>query len=533
VAIAGIASLAFLLRWLHLFDADHYFIISPDSYYFHWLATRQLAGDHVSLQGSGLAYPLAYAARVLSVFGLSRSEALGAVCKILPPILSLAGMAILYFGVRKIYHPSLAVFSSLAWAIMPTAILIGAAGYLDRDCLSIVLIMAGALIFYVSKDWRLSVSGKEFGWLLAAVLVALIEGVLYMEWKWAGPAFLLAILVPYSVIELALVYVKPATDRPPASKGRPAERLRSSHWKTFGVVLALNALAIGVMHDRFIPYAHYIADGFGNVGESAIQEMTGLTPGDILVYGTLLIPIVYGVGIATARRKDGDIFFLSWMGFLLLLGLFAKRAFFVAIPPLCVFAGMGFERVFLWTAKGTYQGLKKAVFVLLILAFLVHPVLYSQRTAATRMSAPDADWQDALVFLRTTPPESRVVSWWDYGYWILDLGERTPLVDGGYYGYDDSRLQYIARTYCILTPSEARDKMLALNIQYLIFSTLDGDLEPTILDHANADLEGGAFPEESLFRLVMLEGFQSEGGLKVVHRSSPNGTVVVLGLSRT
>ena len=40
------------------------------------------------------------------------------------------------------------------------------------------------------------------------------------------------------------------------------------------------------------------------------------------------------------------------------------------------------------------------------------------------------DWKDAMLWLKQNTPEDAVVaSWWDYGYWITTLSERTTLVD--------------------------------------------------------------------------------------------------------
>jgi dolichyl-diphosphooligosaccharide--protein glycosyltransferase len=40
------------------------------------------------------------------------------------------------------------------------------------------------------------------------------------------------------------------------------------------------------------------------------------------------------------------------------------------------------------------------------------------------------DWKDATLWLKeNTPQDSIIASWWDYGYWITTLSERTTLAD--------------------------------------------------------------------------------------------------------
>ena len=74
IALIGITAFAFLLRFLHLFGSSYY-IVSPDSYYFHWLSVKYTAGEPIGLTGSGLVLPLVYLSKGLSLLpGLSTSE---------------------------------------------------------------------------------------------------------------------------------------------------------------------------------------------------------------------------------------------------------------------------------------------------------------------------------------------------------------------------------------------------------------------------------------------------------------------------
>jgi len=48
------------------------------------------------------------------------------------------------------------------------------------------------------------------------------------------------------------------------------------------------------------------------------------------------------------------------------------------------------------------------------------------------VSATDkvADWQEALQWIsQNLPPEAVVASWWDYGYWITVIANRTSVAD--------------------------------------------------------------------------------------------------------
>lgn len=54
------------------------------------------------------------------------------------------------------------------------------------------------------------------------------------------------------------------------------------------------------------------------------------------------------------------------------------------------------------------------------------------------------DWTDALDWIsNNTPKDSVIASWWDYGYWITTLGNRTTLADNA--TINQTRIQTIAK----------------------------------------------------------------------------------------
>ena len=87
----------------------------------------------------------------------------------------------------------------------------------------------------------------------------------------------------------------------------------------------------------------------------------------------------------------------------------------------------------------------KISFLAIIVALLMVPMVYPEKinwsnnsdglpiTILNSGSGYDIstnDWADAMQWLRENTPEDAVIaSWWDYGYWISTLGERTTLAD--------------------------------------------------------------------------------------------------------
>ena len=88
------------------------------------------------------------------------------------------------------------------------------------------------------------------------------------------------------------------------------------------------------------------------------------------------------------------------------------------------------------------------VFVLLSFAFILptspmrdrprvfeqsySPVTIMVSSVPLRAGEPILEWYDTLMWMKhRLPDDAIVVSWWDYGYWISIIGNKTTLVDNG------------------------------------------------------------------------------------------------------
>lgn len=76
------------------------------------------------------------------------------------------------------------------------------------------------------------------------------------------------------------------------------------------------------------------------------------------------------------------------------------------------------------------------------------------------------DWPDAMAWLKENTPEDAVVAaWWDYGYWITTLGERTSLADNA--TLIDSKIKRIAQMF-LSTPDESWKILQELDADYVL-----------------------------------------------------------------
>lgn len=75
----------------------------------------------------------------------------------------------------------------------------------------------------------------------------------------------------------------------------------------------------------------------------------------------------------------------------------------------------------------------------------------------TSFRAELPDWLDALEWIRDNTPENAVLaSWWDYGYWITVMGNRTTLADNA--TLNSTRIQRIAKMF--MSPEAKSVKIL-------------------------------------------------------------------------
>jgi len=90
---------------------------------------------------------------------------------------------------------------------------------------------------------------------------------------------------------------------------------------------------------------------------------------------------------------------------------------------------------------------------------------------------PSNDWLETLEWIKNnTPEDSVVISWWDYGYWITTVAERTTVIDNA--TLSDWQIKKVAEIF-MSTPDEAWNLLTAWDADYVVVyvaaQRLDGD----------------------------------------------------------
>ena len=127
------------------------------------------------------------------------------------------------------------------------------------------------------------------------------------------------------------------------------------------------------------------------------------------------------------------------------------------------------------------------------------------------------DWKESLEWIKlNTPSDSIILSWWDYGYWITTMSERTTLVDNA--TIDSKQIQKVANIL-LSPPDDAWNMLQETGSDYVLifvagekFSSSDDDLLYMI--------EGGGDESKKLW-FMKIAGVPVE---KYLHSDGISGT---------
>lgn len=563
--IVAVCAGGFLLRCMHLFNSNHYYILSPDSYFFDWQAQRVLSHQGVPMTWhSGLTYPLAYAARATSaVLGIPQIEALRLMGVLLPPLLGAFSIVILYFFVAKMHSARIALLSAIVWAVAFPPLFITAAGYLDRDGLTSLLIMIAVFTFYVSRDWRWRISRFEVGWIAGCVAVVGVEALLYAEWMYLGLLVLLVILGGFwatgvmttlgrSLYRLMMKSEADVVDIGIGWLRRVPSTLWRSEWRSLALILSLNAMLLAVASVAGIgPGPSEVCRLVASISRSSLQdansvsELGGLTFGELLSYSLFGFAALGGLYMALKSTHRAGALWVGWFVCMFAGALFARRIFLFAAAPICVMAGMGLSsllelrglrlsRIALGQALSLmdaallrrYAAAGLGVFIIVVCLFQSMAVAYV--IGSNGFIAANKDWEAGMAWLRdNSPQDAAVMSHWNNGYFILDLSGRKPLVDNG--DWDEERNHDISVVYCTTDISEAVGMMERHDANYVVFSKIEYVLLPLLSEDALGQPygDGTSIPREltgSLYARALSGEFVSEGGLRRIYPEDLDAT---------
>jgi len=172
----------------------------------------------------------------------------------------------------------------------------------------------------------------------------------------------------------------------------------------------------------------------------------------------------------------------------------------------------------------------KISFLGVILILLVIPLMYPNSNWINAAEAPPTilnggssygvstnDWTEPLEWIKNNTPEDSVIAaWWDYGYWITTMSDRTTLADN--YTGNHARIELIAKTL-LSPPDKAWNNLQEMGADYILVFVAgqridQGQDEPVYLLNG-----GGDESKKQWFMRIAGEPLQ-----KYVHPDGSSGT---------
>ena len=147
-----------------------------------------------------------------------------------------------------------------------------------------------------------------------------------------------------------------------------------------------------------------------------------------------------------------------------ILGIYVSSAFvrleLFASFAIIILASIGISILFQHVYKNSGKIFLKLIFSVVIISMLAIPLALPEGTnwsswgdfspsimsGATSNSLATDDWRISMEWLKQNTPENSVIAaWWDYGYWITTLSDRTTIVDNATVG--DFQIKKVAYAF--------------------------------------------------------------------------------------
>lgn len=161
------------------------------------------------------------------------------------------------------------------------------------------------------------------------------------------------------------------------------------------------------------------------------------------------------------KEDKGTLFLLIWTLIVLTLALYQRRFTYMLAVNVAILSGFLVDKIsfenhrehrdsFLQKKlKSLAYGVKSWHIALVILAVLVIPNAIQAYNMAQSPPKPTDDWYDSLVWLgENTPdpgksPQYGIMTWWDYGNWILYISKRPVVSNNFQIGGDEAARFFI------------------------------------------------------------------------------------------
>lgn|GEM_PF-6486594 len=412
---------------------------------------------------------------------------------LIPILINIVIILILYWFVSRYWDQVAAYATIIVWALAPYSVLVTSAGYLDRDGLSVLLVLLAVIgVFEIGRQHTIKAR------CMLTIGIAGITCAQWAQWHIAGSIVIL-------VIATAIILYRAA--------GSP--RIKPIIW------------ALGLLSGYCL--ATVLVDAMG-INTDEIGEFQAIRMADIFLYWGWTVPLILaGIIIDMVRPALHTTMIMIWIVIVLAGAGAVSRVMVFSLPAISIISGVavsyGLAR---YTAAGGSEMIRLKLVQAVILVIAVTLITTSILSALSLQSVPrmaaSKDWQNALDYIRTnTPVESRVACLGSHKYWVIALGDRLPAHGSS----QRSGLTNLRELYCTDNALSFGKALERCGADYFICSTWEYD-EDYVLNRLTEAIGGAEIScNDSLARGTV---YGDETDLNVVYR---NESVAVFGVSLT
>jgi dolichyl-diphosphooligosaccharide--protein glycosyltransferase len=439
------------------------------------------------------------------------------------PVFAGAVMVILVFAIGKeLVNRGVGLLAAFIFAVDPTAIQRTALGFFDSESVGMLGMFIAILFFIKSLKTRtipysiiagLGLAYMTLSWgayLFPLNLFALFVIIMAAIGRWskqlsisfavisAITMFTLAVTPNYTlddaispftalpiiafIVCLVLSFTEYVKD--------PARRKKFSIGVILGIIVVIGALTLGGVFGpiggKFLTFINPFSRAGNPIIGTVGEQFPSIWANFFTNYHILIILAPVGVYYALKRLKYKDLFMV----------LFALTAFYgagtyirlmaVMAPAIGILGGFALTSILSNVSLVVKQKLDKksrasflsrgyGILIIAIVIFAMVPLVYNLRSAdhptmivsaSSGYTSEVDDWMQALSWMRDNlPPNAIVGCWWDYGYWINIMANKSVIADNS--TTNGTQIKLIAQAF-LNNETYALSIFKAMKVDYVV-----------------------------------------------------------------
>ena len=174
------------------------------------------------------------------------------------------------------------------------------------------------------------------------------------------------------------------------------------------------------------------------------------------------------------------------------------------------------KEIFKINLNGKKNNLLKTSFIAIIIFLFILPLIIPENgnwinlndvppsilTGAT-FNPPTNDWLETMEWIKlNTPENSKIASWWDYGYWITTLSDRATYVDNS--TFNTYEIKNMA-TMLMSSPEDSWHMLKKMDADYVLVFLSAEDIGSNSTD-SPLYVQGGGGDESKIFWFAKIAG---------------------------